>query len=144
MQLPIYTENRIEIGLLNDVLLTRIESNIDDVRACRNVVVYSHGLYRSSFRFLCDSGHVPAGFPDSSVVPMPSDSTKECGHFSSRFPRNLCGHLLKTLNSVAFVAFNCRGVPGSSQTPAGSVLYPYPHFLTLISKIAHCKLQTSC
>jgi hypothetical protein len=43
--LPVFAEGRIEIGLINNILLTRIESNVDDLRLCRNVVVYSHGIW---------------------------------------------------------------------------------------------------
>ena len=128
MLTPVFAEGRIEIGLLNKILLTRIESNIEDIRHCQSVIVYSHGML-NSFRFIdgdllfC----IHTGFPDSSVVPYPDSSSRECGHFSSRMPRKLCSHFLQTLNSVAFVAFNGRGIPGSSETQPRSDRLLQPH-----------------
>ena len=64
------------------------------------------------------------GFPDSSVVPTGmqdflaaeavGDEWPEHCYFASRLPRKLCEYALKQLDNVAFVAFNTRGVPGSS------------------------------
>ena len=125
MLTPVFAEGRVEIGLLNKILLTRIESNIEDKRHCQSVIVYSHGML-NSFRFIdgdllfC----IHTGFPNSSVVPYPDSSSRECGHFSSRMPRKLCSHFLQTLNSVAFVAFNGRGIPGSSETQPRSDRLP--------------------
>ncbi len=120
--LPVFSEGRVEIGLINKILLTRIESNVDDLRLCRNVVVYSHGMKHLQIRcYVRADCLLLTGFPDSSVVPLPTEATVDCGHFSSRMPRKLCKHFLQTMNAVAFVAFNGRGIPGSSQSPVGSV-----------------------
>ncbi|KAJ1463920.1 hypothetical protein T484DRAFT_1872159, partial [Baffinella frigidus] len=37
------------------------------------------------------------------------------GYWASRFPRKVCAHVLSKFSNVAFLAFNSRGIPGSSR-----------------------------
>ena len=105
------TSSHLFITLVNGLLLTRIEHNCasSSLASCKDVIIYNHG------------------FPDSSVVPTAktdfdaAGSTPEHGFFSSRMPRKWCEHVLKQLDDAAFVAFNTRGVPGSSQRAPDAV-----------------------
>ena len=104
------TSSHLFITLVNGLLLTRIEHNCaSGLASCTDVIIYNHG------------------FPDSSVVPTAmtdfdaAGSTPEHGFFSTRMPRKWCEHVLKQLDDAAFVAFNTRGVPGSSQRAPDAV-----------------------
>jgi len=91
-----------EIVKVQDLILTRLEKNVESDQACQNVFLYNHG------------------FPDASVTPdalmlfKQGVPTPDHCFFASRFPRKLCEHLLKKFDRSVFVAFNTRGIPGSS------------------------------
>ena len=100
----------LQILRANGLILTRIQHNCQEVGllGCKDVLIYNHG------------------FPDSSVIPTALkdytalSESQSCasvpldGYFSSRLPRKWCEYVMKHLRDAAFVAFNTRGVPGSS------------------------------
>lgn len=96
----------IEICVIGNSLLTRIEHNADTPASVKTVVLYNHGFP--------DSAVTPHALAEFSAVKGTDSPLPEHGFWASRFPRKVCEHLLKKREDVAFVAFNTRGIPGSS------------------------------
>jgi len=97
----------LQILRVDDILLTRIEHNCEKgLSCCTDVVVYNHGFP--------DSSVIPCAIEDFAAACAGTSQAPPDGYFASRLPRKWCEYLMKQLPNTAFVAFNTRGVPGSS------------------------------
>ena len=104
----------LQILRANDLLLTRIQHNCPaGLAGCSDVVIYNHGFP--------DSSVVPTAVQDFAAASAGAAEAPADSYFSSRLPRKWCEYLMKQLPNTAFVAFNTRGVPGSSLTPPARV-----------------------
>jgi len=99
----------LQIVRANNLLLTRIEHNCPyGLTGCKDVVIYNHGFP--------DSSIVPTAAQDFAAASTVGAGWPEGSYFSSRLPRKWCEYIIKQLANTAFVAFNTRGVPGSSSS----------------------------
>jgi pimeloyl-ACP methyl ester carboxylesterase len=93
----------LQVAKVDGILLTRVETNISPGKTCTAALVYCHGFP--------DSSVTPDAFEEAKQAP---DAPPEHGFWASRFPRKVCEHVLGKFSDVAFIAFNSRGIPGSS------------------------------
>ena len=108
----------LQVAKVDGILLTRVETNISPGGTCTAALVYCHGFP--------DASVTPNAFEEAKQAP---DAPPEHGFWASRFPRKVCEHVLGKFSDVAFLAFNSRGIPGSSSgEPPGRVEDPPPDF----------------
>ena len=111
----------LQIARVNEILLTRIEHNCPiGLAGCTDVIIYNHGFP--------DSSVVPTADQDLAAAVSADEGLPENAYFSSRFPRKLCEYVIKNLENIAFVAFNTRGVPGSSKSAPDKIETAPPEF----------------
>ena len=142
---PAAMAGSVQIVQTNGLLLTRIEHNCGPagLAGCADVVIYNHGFPDSSvvptamqdFVAASETGDARARTRARPETHARSTKLRNAGagapdhlYFSSRLPRKVCEYVMKHVPNTAFVAFNTRGVPGSSAAPPGAIDIAPPEF----------------